>query len=79
MSRRKASIYCISSNHSRAIENELLTLASMARDDLIKGVTYAFSDQHDSFQIGAIGTHQTDNARTIGVLFKAAVALASVA
>lgn len=79
MRRRKASIYSIASNRSREMENEFIALARMARNEMLKGVTYVASNSGNELIMGSVGTHKYDPHRTIGVLFHAALALADAA
>lgn len=78
MSRRKASVYSIPSNHARQIAQQIAYLAERNRAGDIRGMTYVITNQHDEIELGSTGTH-SDTSKAIGALFKASTALTSVA
>lgn len=75
MSRRKASIYSIAANHSRAIESQLITLSEQALNGEIHGMTYAVSDKKKALRVGSMGSHSGNDDHAIATLFRCAVAL----
>lgn len=77
--RRKASIYHLPSNYSRAAENTILYLAEKAKDGDIHGMTYVISDRSEEVEFGRIGSHKQNKAIALGTMFQAAVALVMAA
>lgn len=77
--RRKASIYHLPSNYSRAAENSILVLAEKARSGDIHGMTYVISNRNEDVEYGRVGSHKQNKAIAIGTMFQAAVALVMVA
>lgn len=77
--RKKASIYHLPSNYSRAAEDRILLLAEKARNGSIHGMTYVISDRNDEVEVGRIGSHKQNKAVSIGTMFQAAVALTMAA
>ena len=72
--RRKASIYSIASNHSRAVESELSMLMEESQTGSLVGLSYAATSNKRRNIVGVAGSH-VESDRAIASLFRAAVSL----